>query len=156
MFFRIGLEVRPQVWCQCVFGLNSLVIVVEKTVSVPRQHWFAAICSMQNGGQAWPFRWKLQVIPREAGFLSQSDNDDSLPVLRGEVLAVNDSVMHVVAEFVPQGLQDDPECITLVMRNQILDVFQKERFGALGGNNARHVKEKRALGGAFEAMWATE
>ena len=68
------------------------------------------------------------------------------------MLAINDTVVHLVAEFFPQGLQDDPEGVALVVRHEILHVFEHEGQGALGGDNARNVKEQGSLGGAFETV----
>ena len=73
-------------------------------------------------------------------------------MLRREMLAVDHAVMHFVAEFVAQGLQDHVEGAALVVRQQILHVLQQERGGALGRDDPRDVEKERALRRAFETV----
>ena len=73
-------------------------------------------------------------------------------MLRHKMLAINYLIMHFIAQLITQGLQNHPESIALVMRQQIFDVFQQKSLGALGGNNACHIEKQCALSCAFKTV----
>lgn len=56
------------------------------------------------------------------------------------MLAIDHAVVHLVAELVAQRLQDHVEGAALVVRQQVLCVFEQERGGALRGDDARDVE----------------
>ena len=53
--------------------------------------------------------------------------------------------MHLVAQLVLQGIEDDFEGAAPVVRGQILHVLQQERRRTFRRDDARHVEEQRAL-----------
>jgi hypothetical protein len=55
-----------------------------------------------------------------------------------------------------KGLHDHGKRASLVMRSEILDVFEHERRRALFVNDPGHVEKQSALGGVFEPMEAAE
>ncbi|MNP78455.1 hypothetical protein D3C76_1760760 [compost metagenome] len=69
------------------------------------------------------------------------------PALRG--------IRHVIPQVV-QGLHDDAERFTAVMALQVFHVLQHKDCRAAGVNNARHVKEQRALSVAGKTVRATQ
>ena len=98
----------------------------------------------------------MQVVPGKAVLLAEARDDDALAVLRSEVLPVDDAVMHVITQFVAQGVQDDAESVAAIVREQVFHVFQQEGARAFGGNDARHVKEQGPLCSAFKAVRSAE
>lgn len=152
MLFRIGLEIVPQLGREGVFGLDGLPVVIKIPVTIPWKHGFSAVRPVQDRGKARPLGRQLQIVPCKGGFLAKANDDDPFAVLRGEVLAVDDSVVYVIAQLVAQGLQDDAERVAPVVRKQVLDVLQKECLGPLGGDDPRHVKEQCSLCRAFKAV----
>ena len=53
--------------------------------------------------------------------------------------------MHLVAQLVPQGVEDDLERAAVVVGCQVLHVLKQERGGALRGDDACHIEEQGAL-----------
>lgn len=128
--------------------------MVEKAVTVPRNDRFGTIGLAQNWRKAWTVFRQVQVTPGKACFFAEADDDDSLPVLRGEALPVDHLVMYIIAQLASECLKYHAEGATLVVRKQILDVFQQERLGALGGDDASQIEKPSPLCGALETMRA--
>ena len=76
----------------------------------------------------------------EASRLAKADDENALAVLRHEVGAVDDAGMDVVAEVFDQRAADDVEGAALVVRDEVLDVFQQEGARPLGLDDAAMSK----------------
>ena len=73
--------------------------MIEKAVAIPGQERFAAIRAVQDAFQFRLFARQMQGIPREARIFTKTGNDDPFTVLGGEMLAVNDAIMHLIAQL---------------------------------------------------------
>ena len=89
-------------------------------------------------------------------FVAEADNNDPLAVLGGEVSAVDDAVVNLVAEVFGQRTADHVESAPLVMRHEVLDVLQQEGAWTFGVDDAANIKEQGALRFVVEAMRAPQ
>ena len=96
--------------------------------------------------------WQGQGIKIECNRFAEADDEDAFAMLRDEVCAVNDAPMNVVTQLLGQCAADNFKGAALVMRLQVLYIFQQEGARALGRDDARHVEEQRPLGFTGEAV----
>ena len=153
VLFRIGLQVTPQVVAQKI--LVAHLRLVANGVMLFR--YFRTVLRMQDCHQSLHgFFGELHAVEIEAVWLAESGDQNPLPVLRNEVLPVDDAVLHMVAKLFPQRAQDDVEGAALVVRAQVLYVLQQKGLGLLGRDDPRHVEEQRSLRFVGESMTAPE
>ena len=65
-------------------------------------------------------------------------------------------MVYVVSEFLRQCFFYDGKGPSLVVGQQVFDVFEKKRFGSFLVNDSGNIKKQGALGFVHESMGATQ
>src|ERR1019366_2685008 len=99
------------------------------------------------------FAWlrKLERRLERKNFPVEANNIDPLTVLRNPPGGVNDLREHPVAEFF-ERIPDHRPRLALVVREQVLDVFEKDYLRPFRLNDGCKLEKKRALSGVPEAV----
>src|SRR5665213_1972404 len=151
VLFGIGLEIVPKLVAQDIlFEDFPARIEIPAPIGIGLRPGFA----MQYGAQTGRIRAVRQRhgVPVELRGLAEAHNQNSFAMLRDEVSAVDNPDRNAVAKLIFENVPDYRKSVPAIVREQVLDIFEKERAGPLAGEDSGDIEEKRALRLAFEAM----
>ena len=73
-------------------------------------------------------------------------------MLWNEAFSINDFVVDLIAQFIPECFEYDFECVAFVMAFQILHVLEHESYWPFNCDYPRDIKEESPLCFAGKAM----
>ncbi|MNZ88641.1 hypothetical protein D3C78_1075370 [compost metagenome] len=148
----VGLQVVPELFGQGVplrdrgrvtFGEGGFGLLV-------------AIFRVQDVAQYRRFFGENQLVEVERHVLAEAHDEDAFAVLGHPVLRVDNPVVDVITQLVPQGFHDGLEGAALVVPLQVLHVLQQESSRAVVRDDTGHVEEQGALRLVLEAVGAAQ
>lgn len=131
-------------------GLMLLRIILQVSPKMVGKRIFLRNLRVQDRAQLGAFLRESREL--EIARLLESDDEDTLPVLRHETDGINDLVVDMIFQFLGKGLVNDSKGITLVVAAKIFDVLQNKGRRPVITNDAFDFEEEIPLFGIFKAV----
>ena len=115
---------------------------------------FRSVFRMENSTKPRPgssIRYD-EIIKAEIVRLSETGNEDPLPMLRNEALCINYPTVDLVAQLVFECAANHPEGAPLVVAEKILHVLKQERLWPMMFNYSSNIEEQSALRVTMKSM----
>src|SRR5665213_1025760 len=113
---------------------------------------------LEDAAKLWPlpFRRDLQRSEIKVSGITEPHDEYPFALLRYPRFRTDHPMLHMIAEFIFEHVDDGGERAALVMSFKILNVFQDESRRPVMSYDLCGVEKKRALGVAQKPVWSAE